>query len=150
MNACPSFQAQRHGFNGPTIGPKPVEKNIRNFTFWQLRGGESVLPLQNGGFTQGASQAGMLCMGAVRHVSDVKCGAEMTQEGSGIIGLQSGTNRGASQAGMRFGGLRHAGDTNLTKDMSKEGHAVIGLQSGTNRFATQKGMSMGALRHAGV
>ena len=44
-----------------------------------------------------ASQSGM-AMGGVRHIADIKAD-DLTREGTGIIGLQSGSNKGASQKG---------------------------------------------------
>ena len=35
---------------------------------------------------------------------------EMDPEGAGVIGLQMGSNQGATQAGMTMGGQRHAAD----------------------------------------
>ena len=52
------FQAQKNGWNGPKLGPKPAEENKRNFSDDQLRQGEAVLGLQ-AGFNKGATQAGM-------------------------------------------------------------------------------------------
>jgi hypothetical protein len=63
-------------------------------------------------------------MGASRHISDIKSDA-MSQEGQGIIGLQSGSNRGASQAGMRIGACRHIADIRAD-DMLQEGQGIIG------------------------
>jgi len=48
-------------------------------------------------------------MGGVRHAADVQTD-DMSKEGQSVIGLQAGSNRGASQAGMTMGGVRHAGD----------------------------------------
>lgn len=39
-------QAQRQGFAGVTIGPKPVEKNVREFSDEQMRAGQSIIGLQ--------------------------------------------------------------------------------------------------------
>jgi len=59
----------------------------------------------------------------------------MTKEGHGVIGLQAGTNKYATQssAGVVLGGMRHAADIRMD-DMSKEGQGIIGLQAGTNKF----------------
>ena len=38
-------------------------------------------------------------MGGVRHVADIKAD-DMSREGAGVIGLQAGSNKGASQAGQ--------------------------------------------------
>ena len=73
----------------------------------------------------------------------------MTKEGEGVIGLQAGTNRYATQSGMTIGGTRHAADIRAD-DMTKEGHGIIGLQAGTNKYASRSnaGVVMGGLRHA--
>ena len=55
---------------GPTIGAKPTEKNIREFSEEQLKAGESIIGLQ-AGTNKLASQSGMT-IGGVRHVSDIK------------------------------------------------------------------------------
>ena len=44
-------------------------------------------------------------MGAVRHVSDIRSD-DMDKAGASVIGLQAGSNKGASQAGMNIGGVR--------------------------------------------
>ena len=77
----------------------------------------------------------------VRHFTD-----EQMKAGEGVIGLQMGTNKVASQAGMSFGRSRHIADIKCD-DVSKEGQSVIGLQMGTNQVASQKGMSFGNTRH---
>ena len=41
-----NFQCQRHGFTGPVIGPKPTEKNIREFTEEQMAAGKAIIGLQ--------------------------------------------------------------------------------------------------------
>jgi len=69
------------------------------------------------------------------------------RSGEGIIGLQAGTNKLASQKGMSIGSVRHIADIRCDQ-MCQEGSAVIGLQMGTNTCASQKGMSsMGGTRH---
>ena len=40
------LQCQRAGFNGPVIGPKPTEKNVREFTDEQLKAGQAIIGLQ--------------------------------------------------------------------------------------------------------
>jgi hypothetical protein len=71
---------------------------------------------------------------------------EQLKAGQGVIGLQMGTNKCASQKGMSFGAQRHIADITVD-EASKEGQAVIGLQMGTNQGASQKGMSFGGQRH---
>ena len=41
-------EAQRHGFQGPTCGPKPSEKHVVHFTEEQLRAGAGIIGLQAG------------------------------------------------------------------------------------------------------
>lgn len=67
-------------------------------------------------------------MGAVRHVSDIKAD-DMTQEGQGVLNLQSGTNKFASQKGMSFGSVRHVSDIK-TDPASLESNGFVNLQSG--------------------
>ncbi|KAF5403811.1 Transgelin [Paragonimus heterotremus] len=71
---------------------------------------------------------------------------DQLRSGEGIIGLQAGTNKLASQKGMSFGAQRHIADIRCD-DMTPEGAAVISLQMGTNKFASQKGMSFSNQRH---
>ena len=78
-----------------------------------------------------------MSMGAVRHVSDIRAD-DFDKEGAGVIGLQAGSNKGASQAGMKMGGVRHVADIRAD-DMSKDAAGVIGLQAGSNKGASQKG-----------
>ena len=67
-------------------------------------------------------------MGAVRHVADIRAD-DMNQDGQGVINLQAGTNKFASQKGMSFGAVRHVADIRAD-EMDQEGCGVIGLQSG--------------------
>jgi len=92
------------------------------------------------------SRAGVV-IGGVRHAADIRAD-DYSMAGQGVIGLQAGSNRGASQSGMTMGGVRHAGDIRAD-DLSKDGYSVIGLQAGSNRGATQSGMTFGGVRHAG-
>jgi hypothetical protein len=69
----------------------------------------------------------------------------MSKAGAGVIGLQMGSNQGASQAGMSMGGVRHVGDIQAgPMDQSSQG--VVGLQAGSVEGASQAGMSMGGRR----
>ena len=52
---------------------------------------------------------------------------DMTRDGQNVIGLQSGSNKGASQKGMSIGSVRHVSDIK-SDDMTKDGSSVIGLQ----------------------
>lgn len=67
-------------------------------------------------------------MGSVRHIADIRAD-DMDQEGQGIINLQSGTNKFASQKGMSMGSVRHIADIRAD-DMCLEGQGVINLQAG--------------------
>ena len=71
---------------------------------------------------------------------------EQLKQGASVIGLQMGTNKMASQAGMSFGGQRHINDIKVD-EASKEGQAVIGLQYGSNKGASQSGQNFGKARH---
>ncbi|GAA31374.1 Myophilin [Clonorchis sinensis] len=71
---------------------------------------------------------------------------EQLRASEGIIGLQAGTNKLASQAGMSHGGPRHIADIKV-EAASKEGQSVLGLQMGSNKGASQAGMSHGGPRH---
>lgn len=55
-------------FNGPILGPKMAEENVREFTDEQLEAGKHVISLQYGS-NQGASQAGVN-MGKQRMIAD--------------------------------------------------------------------------------
>lgn len=72
----------------------------------------------------------------------------MSKSGEGVIGLQAGSNQGASQSGMSMGSVRHVADIKID-NMSKSGEGVIGLQAGSNQGASQKGMNFSAQRHIG-
>jgi len=86
-----------------------------------------------------------MAMGAVRHISDLKTD-QMSQDSSGVIGLQSGSNKGASQAGMTAMGAHRMCNDIPGSELSAEGANIIGLQMGSNKGANQSGMSMGATR----
>nr|CDS17306.1 calponin [Echinococcus granulosus] len=87
-----------------------------------------------------------------------KCGPRPTNENKRIfspeqlamsntvIGLQAGSNKGASQKGMSIGAVRHIADIKAG-DMTREAQGIIGLQAGSNKGASQSGMSIGAMRH---
>lgn len=140
-------ECQRLGFDGETIGSKPSEKVIREWTEDQLNAGQGIIGLQ-AGTNKFDSQKGMTSMGAVRHVADIRAD-KFDKKGSDTLGLQAGTNIFASQKGMTsMGAVRHVSDIRAD-DFDKSGSNVLGLQAGTNAYASQKGMtSMGAVRHA--
>ena len=69
--------------------------------------------------------------------------------GQTMIGLQSGTNKFASQKGMSFGAARHVSDIKCD-DLAPEGKCYLTQQAGTNRFASQAGSrGFGSVRHIG-
>lgn len=152
-------QCQRNGFTGPVCGPRPTTTNVRQFSTEQLRMGEGIINLQSG-TNKFASQSGM-SIGGVRHIVDIRCDdlndsgewissgfhrLTLSLSGKGIIGLQMGTNKFASQKGMTMGGVRHIFDIKC-EDMCPEGSSIINLQYGSNQGASQKGMVMGGVRH---
>lgn len=53
-------------------------------------------------------------MGSVRHVADIRAD-DCAMEGQGVIGLQAGTNKFASQSGMSFGKGRGVSDIKISK-----------------------------------
>ncbi|XP_029647269.1 calponin-1-like [Octopus sinensis] len=77
---------------------------------------------------------------------EVRFNPEVMRAGEGIIGLQAGTNKFATQKGMVIGGVRHVADIRCDK-YDPESCKDINLQSGTNKFATQKGIVIGGVRH---
>ena len=44
-----------------------------------------------------------------------------SQKSQGVLGLQTGWNKGASQSGMSFGGIRHICEVKVGKEKDKEG-----------------------------
>jgi len=59
-----------------------------------------------------------------------------------FVPLQSGSNKGASQAGMvAYGTGRQIIPTDAQKGLSDEGQKVLGLQCGSNKGASQAGMT---------
>lgn len=64
------------------------------------------------------------------------------KESQKIIGLQYGSNKGASQAGMTaYGTGRQIIPGEAQKIVTTESHKIIGLQSGSNKGASQAGMT---------
>jgi len=70
---------------------------------------------------------------------------EQLRSSQGIIGLQAGSNKGASQAGMSMGATRHIADMKIP-EMSDEAKGIVGLQAGSNKGASQAGMRIGTQR----
>jgi len=63
-------------------------------------------------------------------------------ESQKIIGLQYGSNKGASQSGMTaYGSGRQIIPGEAQKIINTESHKIIGLQSGSNKGASQAGMT---------
>jgi len=63
-------------------------------------------------------------------------------ESQKIIGLQYGSNKGASQSGMTaYGSGRQIIPGEAQKILNPESHKIIGLQSGSNKGASQAGMT---------
>ena len=60
-------QAQKNKFNGPVLGVKVANENIRDFDDATLNAGQSITGLQSG-YTEGASQAGMMAYGTTRQI----------------------------------------------------------------------------------
>lgn len=73
---------------------------------------------------------------------------EKMKAGQCVIGLQMGTNKCASQAGMTaYGTRRHLYDPKTLTDKPMD-HSSISLQMGTNKHASQAGMTApGTRRH---
>lgn len=59
--------AQKHGYEGPKLGPKEAEANPREFTEDQLKQGRGEIGLQMGS-NKGATQAGMSPYGKTRQI----------------------------------------------------------------------------------
>ncbi|KAJ3038288.1 Calponin-3 [Rhizophlyctis rosea] len=62
-----SRNAEKHGFDGPRLGPKLAAKAERNFSEEQLAQGRAAVPLLQS-FNSGASQSGMGAMGGRREI----------------------------------------------------------------------------------
>lgn len=62
------LQAQKQGFDGPTLGPREASENRREFSEEQLAEGKNVIGLQMGS-NKGASQAGQ-SFGKSRSIMD--------------------------------------------------------------------------------
>ena len=63
---CLGSEAQRAGYTGATIGPKPTESHHVEFTAEQIAAGKTTIGLQAGS-NKGASQSGM-SMGVRRQI----------------------------------------------------------------------------------
>ena len=59
-------QAQKKGYDGPVLGPKESDKNVREFDEDTIVAGKTVIGLQAGS-NKGASQTGM-SFGTTRHL----------------------------------------------------------------------------------
>jgi len=65
---CLGRIAQNKGYDGPVLGPKMADANVREFTEEQLKSGEGHISLQYGS-NKGASAAG-ISMGKPRSILD--------------------------------------------------------------------------------
>ena len=63
---------------------------------------------------------GMSQIGGTRGIADTRM-TSASQKSQGVLGLQTGWNKGASQKGMSFGGIRHICDTKVGREKDKEG-----------------------------
>ncbi|KAJ3038701.1 Calponin-3 [Rhizophlyctis rosea] len=100
-----SRNAEKHGFNGPRLGPKLAQKTERTFSEDQLAQGRAAVPLLQS-FTGGASQAGMGAMGGSRQVYNPSVDKGDTTVQSRLLGIQM-ESKGA--LGVSFGGRREIG-----------------------------------------
>ncbi|XP_033758249.1 transgelin-3-like isoform X4 [Pecten maximus] len=72
---------------------------------------------------------------------------EQLKASCGIIPIEAGSNKFASQKGMKMGAVRHVADIRCDV-YDKESLTMQNQQVGTNHYASQKGMTaMGAVRH---
>lgn len=82
----------------------------------------------------------MSAIGGVRHAADYQID-DLSKEGSAVIGLQMGSNRGASQAGMSaIGGMRHAADyqiEDIAQGVAKMGYPAAPGYGGNQGYGGQ-------------
>jgi len=91
-----------------------------------------------GGMSQKKSWEGPVLGVKIANENKRNFDEETLKAGKNLIGLQYGTNKCASQAGMTaYGAPRQI----RSEDMEPIGKDVIGLQSGTNKVASQAGMT---------
>ncbi|CAF1180453.1 unnamed protein product [Rotaria sordida] len=64
--------AQKKKFNGPTLGPKMSDANVRDFTEEQFRAGQSTLGLLNEGMTKGTQSKSENISSISKHQSQVE------------------------------------------------------------------------------
>lgn len=126
----------------------PKECLFQTVDLYEARNMAQVLAtlLQLGTECQRNNFQGPVCGPKPTYANRRQWSEDQLRAGEGIIGLQAGTNKLASQKGMSFGAQRHIADIRCD-DMTPEGAAVISLQMGTNKFASQKGMSFSNQRH---
>lgn len=126
----------------------PRECLFQTVDLYEARNMAQVLAtlLQLGTECQRNGFQGPVCGPRPTYANKRQFSEDQLRAGEGIIGLQAGTNKLASQKGMSFGAQRHIADIRCD-DMTPEGAAVISLQMGTNKFASQKGMSFSNQRH---
>lgn len=153
------------GWEGASLGPKPTGE-IKDWPETVLRASEAIIPAQYG-TNKFATQKGVRIGGnrdITPKVSD-KTNKENMKEWSeaqlraseSIIPAQYGTNKFATQKGIRIGASRDilpkVTDTS-NKDNWKQwsdeqlraSEAIVPLQYGTNKLASQKGIRFGGAR----
>ncbi|KAJ2996888.1 Muscle-specific protein 20 [Globomyces sp. JEL0801] len=84
-----SRMANKKGYNGPILGPKLAEKNVRTFTEEQIAQAKFAVPLLQG-YTQGASQKGMR-FGGTREIGGIY--PDMPADGNAIAAEPQSINQ---------------------------------------------------------
>ncbi|KAJ3124497.1 hypothetical protein HK098_001108 [Nowakowskiella sp. JEL0407] len=106
-----SRHAAKHGYNGPTLGPKLADKHEVEFTAEQLAKGKNIIGLQMGS-NAGASQAGMT-YGGRRQIFDPNTGPGATD----VVSQQTqGSFGGATASGVVYGVKRDIGGHDVRKE----------------------------------
>jgi len=145
--------AQKKGWRGPSLGVKHASQNKREFDEATLNAGKNVISLQYGS-NQGASQTGMV-YGSNRPINPSEfvdhdlTPKNVNLQGSGLAGLQYGSNQCASQAGNQagsaFGNTRpimaseFVGHDLKPSNTRQQTGGLANLQMGTNTGASQAG-----------
>ncbi|VDP03274.1 unnamed protein product [Soboliphyme baturini] len=125
----------------------------------KLMASEGIIPLQSG-TNKYETQRGMTGFGVPRDVVDkVKCknlrpiedetklmklkdvSEDKQKSTDGLIPLQSGTNKLASQAGMTGFGMPRSVLGRYNPDQDRNSQGFLHLQMGTNKYASQAGMT---------
>ena len=76
-------------------------------------------------------------IGGVRHVADIRAD-DMDKTGAGVIGLQMGSNKGASQKGMAMGASRHVADMKVESIPTALFYPINRSLNPVTRFCTSK------------